>query len=124
MKLTGEEQGNPCNDLVEAQGGVKGHVSVEKGAAEERDGVAAHGHQKRGVGEHHGAGSTSSDSHTVTSDTTKSSVLPLNRVICEQRILVFSVRPLIFIGGGGKAWLKNVSIKLSRSPPPKTKINK
>ena len=66
---------------MEPESLVEGEVPVQEGLPHLGDQVATHGNQDTGIGEHHGGGSTSSDGHTIASDTTQAGKLTLDRVI-------------------------------------------
>lgn len=68
---------------MEPDGRVKRNESIEEGLPENGDEVSAHGGKEGGVSKHHCAGCTTSDRHSVTSDTSQGAVLSLNRVICD-----------------------------------------
>ena len=77
--LTRKDGGPECDVLVHADGVVERNVEMKESVSKERDEVATHRHEQRGVGEHHRTGRTTSYCHAVTADATKTRLFTLYR---------------------------------------------
>ena len=76
-----EEQTVKSNNLVETNVRVERNVVVEDGLPEIGDEVASHCNQEDRVGEHHSRSSSTSDCHTITSDSPQTGMFSLHRVV-------------------------------------------